>query len=316
MPYFRRRTKQEEDPGELSGVSIQVDVHFVTAQAGYAVKGGFVMDSMQMESIKSAMRASWMAGDFGVVAKKIGPGAEEFVRRLNVPPNSRVLDVACGTGNVALPLARAGHRVTGVDIAPNLLMQARERAAAESLAVAFDEGDAEKLPYADGTFDAVLTMFGAMFAPRPELVASELARVLKPGGRLAMANWNPASFSGRMFKVGSAHAPGPQGLPAPVLWGDEETVIARLEPYFVEIETQLVPIVFDMPVSPAGAVAFFRMYFGPTQMAFNRLDESGQAAMAADLEALWSGANVAPDPRDHTLIHNQYLQVTARRDEP
>jgi len=269
-------------------------------------------NSMQMEGIKSAMRASWMAGDFGVVAKTIGPGAEEFVRRLSVPFDSKVLDVACGTGNVALPLARAGHRVTGVDIAPNLLVQARERAASEGLAVVFDEGDAEELPYQDGTFDVVLTMFGAMFAPRPELVASELARVLKPGGRLAMANWNPASFSGRMFKLGSKHAPGPPGLPAPVLWGDEETVIARLEPYFVEIETQLVPIVFDMPVSPAGAVAFFRKYFGPTQVAFNRLDESGQAAMAADLEALWSGANVAANPSERTQVHNEYLQVTAR----
>ena len=167
-----------------------------------------------LEQIKASMRATWMAGDFGVVAKTIAGAAGEFVERLPIAPGMKVLDVACGTGNVALPLARAGAVVTGVDIAPNLLVQGRERAAAEGLAVTFDEGDAEQLPYADGSFDAVVTMFGAMFAPRPEVVAAELARVLKPGGLLAMANWNPASFSGKMFKVGSMHVPPPAGAGA------------------------------------------------------------------------------------------------------
>lgn len=130
-----------------------------------------------------------------------------------------------------------------------------------------------------------------------------------------MANWNPTSFTGRMFRVGANHVPGPHGVPAPVLWGDEATVNARLEPYFVEIEAELIPIVFDMPVSPAGAVGFFRTNFGPTKMAFERLDEAGKAALAADLEALWSEANVADDPAEHTLIRNEYLQVRARRAE-
>ncbi|ADV82200.1 class I SAM-dependent methyltransferase [Terriglobus saanensis] len=266
-----------------------------------------------MEQIKSSMRATWMAGDFGVVAKTISGGAEAFVHRLALPPESRVLDVACGTGNLAIPLARQGCVVTGVDIAPNLLVQARERAAAEGLTVSFDEGDAEELPYDDETFDAVVTMFGAMFAPRPEVVTAELARVLKPGGLLAMANWNPAGFSGQMFKVGSLHAPPPPGIAPPVLWGDETTVLRRLAGPFTEIETKLIPIEFDLPMNPAGTVAFFRKYFGPTQMAFGRLDETGQAALAAELEALWAGANVASDPESHTLIHNQYLQVTAKR---
>src|SRR5665213_1053110 len=162
------------------------------------------------------MRAMWMAGDFGVVAKTITAGADGLVARLALPPGTRVLDVACGTGNTAIPLARRGCTVTGVDIATNLLAQASERAAAEKLPATFDEGDAEQLPYADASFDAVVTMFGAMFAPRPELVASELARVLKPGGLLAMANWNPASFTGQMFKVASFHVPPPPGLPPPI----------------------------------------------------------------------------------------------------
>jgi len=266
-----------------------------------------------MEQIKASMRATWMAGDFGMVAKTIAGAAEKFVERLPIAPGMRVLDVACGTGNVALPLARAGAVVTGVDIATNLLVQGRERAAAEGLAVKFDEGDAEQLPYADGSFDAVVTMFGAMFAPRPEVVASELARVLKPGGLLAMANWNPSSFSGKMFKVGSMHAPPPPGLPPPVMWGEEATVRARLGETFEEIRTELIPIDFDMPVNAAGAVAFFRKYFGPTQMAFGRLDEAGQAKFAEALEELWAGENVAENPEERTLVKNEYLEVVARR---
>ncbi len=254
-----------------------------------------------------------MAGDFGEVAKTIAAGGNAFAERLPILPGQHVLDIATGTGNLALPIARRGAVVTGVDIAPNLLHQARERAAAEGLSIAFDEGDAERLPYADASFDAAVTMFGAMFAPRPELVAAECARVLKPGGLLAMANWNPAGFTGEMFRVSARHLPPPPGLPPPVLWGDEATAIARLAPFFHTIETRLIPIEFDMPTDPAGCVQFFRRYFGPTQMAFNRLDPAGQQAFAADLESLWSRANTSPDPTRHTLIQNQYLQVTARR---
>ena len=266
--------------------------------------------TLPLDQIKASMRATWMAGDFGVIAKSTAGSGEAFVHRLGVIVGKRALDVACGTGNLAIPLARAGAVVTGVDIAPNLLEQARARARAEGLAAHFDEGDAEALPYEDACFDIVVTMFGAMFAPRPELVASEFARVLKPGGRLAMANWNPEGFTGAMFKVGSRHVPPPAGLAPPVLWGKEDVVRERLSPYFDHIETSIVPLDFDLPTTPAGAVEFFRKYFGPTQTAFNRLDPNGQAAMAKDLEDLWASANVAPDP-GHTTIKNQYMQVTA-----
>ena len=284
-----------------------------------------------MQQIKAAMRATWNAGDFGVIAKANNRAAEAFVARLaipaaanvntaatvgapaNVSAPANVLDVACGTGNVAIPLARSGCRVTGVDIAASLLAQARERALIEGLSIDFDEGDAEQLPYPDASFDAVVTMFGAMFAPRPELVAREFARVLRPGGLLAMANWNPGSFTDRMFNLGSQHVPSPAGVAPPVLWGDEGVVRERLAAHFTDIATELIPIDFDMEVNPAGAVAFFRRYFGPTQVAFSRLDGPGQTAFAADLEALWSGANVSPDPANRTLVRNEYLQVTATR---
>ncbi len=266
-----------------------------------------------MEQIKAAMRTTWMAGDFGVIAKTIAGGAEDFVRRIAPPAGAYVLDVACGTGNVAIPIARLGAITTGVDIAPNLLAQARERAAAEGLEVRFDEGDAEALPYPDASFDYVFTMFGAMFAPRPELVAAELARVLKPGATLAMANWNPGSFSAAMFRVGSQHAPPPPGVPPPVQWGDETIVRERLAGGFDNIRTELIPIDFDMPMDPTETVQFFRRYFGPTQMAYKRVGEAGEAALTSDLEKLWSGANTATDPSRHTLVPNEYLQVIATR---
>jgi len=284
-----------------------------SVSAGQANINEVNLPQINISEIKRGMRAAWMAGDFGVVAKTISGAAAAFIEGLPVVAGMTLLDVACGTGNTAIPAARKGAVVTGVDIATNLLEQARERAVAEGLTVSFDEGDAEGLPYPPEAFDAVTTMFGAMFAPRYKLVASEMARVLKPGGWVAMANWNPGSFTGRMFKVTSKFVPAHAGIMPPVLWGDQATVWERLEPHFEEIKTELVPVDFDMPVNPAGAVAFFRKYFGPTQMAFNRLDEAGQAAMEAELVALWTDANVAETPETRTLVRNEYLKVTGRR---
>jgi len=265
-----------------------------------------------LETIKQSMRATWMAGDFGVVAKTISGGAGKFVESLHLAPGSRVLDVACGTGNLAIPLAKMGCIVTGVDIAPNLIEQAKERAEEEGVTVQFDEGDAEALPYPDVTFDVVVSMFGAMFAPRPEVVAAEMARVLKPGGLLAMANWNPASFTGRMFRTSAAHVPPPPGVKPPVLWGEETIVRERLSPHFDSIETRLIPIDFKMPTTPSGSVDFFRKYFGPTQVAFLKLDEAGQSALYGDLVTLWTDANISTDP-ERTLVPNEFLKVTARK---
>jgi ubiquinone/menaquinone biosynthesis C-methylase UbiE len=266
-----------------------------------------------IEQIKANMRSTWMAGDFGVVAKTVSAGAEDFIASLDIPAGARVLDIACGTGNTAIPLARRGCIVTGVDIAPNLLEQARARAAADGLAITFDEGDAEALPYGDATFDAVTTMFGAMFAPRPDLVASEMARVLKPGGLLAMGNWGPGAFVARMFKVGSTHVPPPPGVKPPILWGDDATLRERLSPFFTNIDVKPIAIDFDMPTNAAGSVDFFRTYFGPTKVAFSKLDEAGQKALFADLEHLWSSENTALDPTNHTLIKHEFVRITATR---
>jgi SAM-dependent methyltransferase len=264
----------------------------------------------QLAQLKQRMKSSWMAGDFGQIARKLANGAEEFVSRLGLQPGMKVLDVACGTGNQSLPAARAGAVVTGVDIASNLLEQARQRAAEENLKIQFDEGDAEQLPYADAQFDVVLSMFGAMFAPRPEVVASELQRVCRPGGLIAMANWTPDSFVGKSFQINGRHVPPPPGIPAPVLWGREEVVRERFGAS-VTLQMQKREVLFDLPMSPEAAVDFFRQYFGPTQVALSRLDVEGQKHMRDDLIALWTEHNIGDE--NHTRIQTEYLEVHARR---
>jgi ubiquinone/menaquinone biosynthesis C-methylase UbiE len=162
-------------------------------------------------------RAVWTAGDFERIAAGYRQGAEVFINRLGLRQGEAVLDVACGTGNLTLPAARCGARVTGLDIAANLLVTARQRAESEGLAIQFDEGNAEELPYGDGTFETVVTMYGAMFAPRPERVASELLRVVRPAGRIAMANWTPSGFIGAMLRAHTALVPPPPGVPSTLL---------------------------------------------------------------------------------------------------
>src|SRR6266436_3022990 len=153
-----------------------------------------------LAQLKQNLRASWMAGDFGQIARLNSQGAEDFVNRINLKPGTKVLDVACGTGNQSIPAARTGAQVTGLDIAPNLLEQARQRAKAENLNIEFIDGDAENLPYPAGHFDVVLSMVGAMFAPRPEVVASELKRVCRAESLVAMGSWTPEGFVGQMFQ--------------------------------------------------------------------------------------------------------------------
>jgi SAM-dependent methyltransferase len=263
----------------------------------------------ELAVLKTKLRATWIAGDFGQIARFYTDQAEDFIKRLELKPGMKVLDVACGTGNLALPAARTGATVTGVDIAPNLVEQARENARREGLNVQFDEGDAEALPYDDASFDAVVTMFGAMFAPRPDLVAAELKRVCRPGGFIAMANWTPGGFIGRMFKTTAKHFPLPPGMASPVLWGVEETVRERLGEGISKVETKLQNIRWVFPFSPTDVVEHFRLYYGPTQKAFGALDENAQGALRKDLEELWAANNQATDGT--TVVDAEYLEVVA-----
>lgn len=261
--------------------------------------------------LKSRLQATWAAGNFGEIAKSYKDGASEFIDRLNITTGIRVLDVACGTGNLALPCARAGASVTGVDIAPNLLEQGRNLSKAEGLSIRFDEGDVENLPYPDNTFDLVVTMFGAMFAPRPEKTAAELVRVCRPGGRIAMANWVPSGFIGQVFKTTTSRVPPPPGVPSPLLWGDEATVRERLQKGTSALEFARCFISFKFPFAPTEVVEFWRQFYGPTQRAFAALDADGQAAFRKDLEGLWTAHNKGN--RGSTLVESEYLQVVALR---
>jgi SAM-dependent methyltransferase len=265
----------------------------------------------EMDALKAKLRTTWISGDFGQIAKFLATEAEEFVNRLGLKPGSKVLDVACGTGNLALPAARLGANVTGIDIAPNLVEQARANAAREGLNARFDEGDAEALPYDDASFDAVVTMYGAMFAPRPDRVAAELKRVTKPGGLIAMGNWTPTGFIGKMFKTAAAYVPPPAGMTSPVLWGVDEVVRERFGDGVSKIETTPRMVDFAFPFSPAEVVEHFRVYYGPTNKAFSALDENGQAALRKDLEELWMSNNQATDGT--TSVECEYLEVVAVR---
>ncbi len=263
-----------------------------------------------IDQIKQRMRGAWTAGDFGQIALYTAKQAEEFVDRLQILRGAQVLDVACGTGNLAIPAARHGAQVSGVDIAPNLLEQARRRASAEGLNATFEEGDAEQLPYPDAQFDVVMTMFGAMFGPRPDMVASELARVCRPGGIIAMANWTPDGFVARQFALTNRYAPPPEGIPAPVLWGDDAVVRQRLGSYSSSIRTTRQAVEFDYPFPPREVVQLFRKYFGPTQVAFSRLPADAQSAYEAELEKLWNESNAG---NGHTIVRAEYLEVIATR---
>jgi SAM-dependent methyltransferase len=264
------------------------------------------------DKMRATMRSTWMAGDFGRIAEYSAKDAELFVDSLGITPGMQVLDVACGTGNLAIPAARKSAQVTGVDIATNLLSQARQRAAAEGLQITFEEGDAEQLPFPDAQFDVVMSMFGAMFAPNPERVASELARVCRHGGKIAMANWTPDGFAGKMFRLTNRYLPPPVEIPAPTLWGDEAVARLRLSSKGVQVETtRRRTILFDYPFPPRDVVQFFRDYFGPTKVAFSRLDEARQIEYRDDLERLWSEHNRASSGT--TLIQNEYLEVIGTR---
>src|SRR5262249_2893363 len=188
--------------------------------------------------------------------------------------------------------------------------KARARAAAEGLDITFEEGDAESLPYQDGQFDVVVSLIGAMFAPRPELVAAELTRACRPGGMIAMANWTPSGFVGQMFKTIARHI-ALSGMPSPVLWGDEPTVRNRFREGIADLKFAVRVYHFDYPFPPGAVVDFFRANYGPMSRAFASLDENGQEKLHRELVELWAAHNQADS--NSTKIDAEYLAIIATR---
>jgi SAM-dependent methyltransferase len=264
----------------------------------------------EMDGLKARLKSIWTAGDYDRFSRFMDDGAREFYERLNIAPSCKLLDVACGSGQLALMAARDGIDVTGVDIAGNLVERARTRAQAERLSAHFEEADAEALPFDDASFDVVTSLIGAMFAPRPQLVAQEMLRVCVPGGTIAMANWTLQGFIGQMFMAVSKFI-APSGMPAPVLWGDENTVRERLGHGLSELSLTRRQYLFDYPFPPSEVVEFFRLYYGPTNRAFASLDAEGQARLRQELEALWAAHNRGG--ADCTLVFAEYLEVIGIR---
>ncbi len=267
-------------------------------------------ENLDMAAVKATMKATWIEGDYAAFSTYMEPGALEILREWNIASGSRFLDIGCGAGQLAIPAARAGITSTGVDIATNLIEHARNRATREGLAAQFDEGDAEQLPYADSTFDVVSSLFGAIFAPRPEKVASEMARVCRSGGRLLMGNWTPNGMSGQVFKHIAKHVPPPPEVAPPPLWGDESTVRDRLADGFTDIRlTRKMYPLWKYPFPVQEVVQVFARFFGPIKGALAKLDESGQQSFVSGLENIFSAHNQAQDGT--TELKGEYLEVTA-----
>lgn len=262
-----------------------------------------------MLALKERLKATWMAGDYGHFAQYLETGATEFLDLLDIRPGMSMLDVGCGAGQIAIPAAQKGAEVTGIDLASNLIDQARDRASANGLQITLEQGDAEELPYSDNSFDLVVSLIGAMFAPRPEKVAAELVRVCRSGGRIVMANWTPAGFVGELFKTVGRYVPPPDIMPSPLKWGDDAVVRERFRSGIAELKCEKRNYPFAYPYGPAEVVEFYRTYYGPTNRAFGALDEPGQAALRADLERLWTDNNEAKDGT--TRYQSEYLFVTA-----
>jgi SAM-dependent methyltransferase len=264
----------------------------------------------EVQSLKARLKNIWMAGDYDRFSRYMENGARDFYERLGAAPGAHFLDVGCGSGQLALIAARDGQKVTGVDIASNLVERARERAQAEGLDARFEEADAEALPFEDESFDIVASLIGAMFAPRPDLVAKELLRVCSPAGTIAMANWTPEGFIGQMFKSVSKFI-APSGMPSPVLWGDEATVRERLGEGLSDLSLVRRQYTFSYPFPPSEVVDIFLLYYGPTHQAFTSLDATGGESLRQELEALWTSHNRAG--LGSTTVFAEYLEVIGVR---
>ncbi|RTE90774.1 class I SAM-dependent methyltransferase [Bradyrhizobium sp. LVM 105] len=259
-----------------------------------------------LAAIKQRQHGAWSSGDYAVVGTTLQIVGEQLCEALDLRAGSKVLDVAAGNGNATLAAARRWCDVTSTDYVPALLKRGQERAAADHLTVEFREADAEALPFADASYDVVLSTFGVMFTPDQEKAASELARVCKSGGKIGLANWTPQGFIGQLFKTIGKHLPPPAGVKSPALWGTP----ARLEEMFASQASDITaePRMFVFRYrSPEHWLDVFKTFYGPTLKAFAALDESGQAALRRDLLALLGEFNHADDGT--IVVHSEYLEA-------
>jgi SAM-dependent methyltransferase len=235
--------------------------------------------------VKARQQKTWASGDFAVVASRIVLASELLADAADLRAGWKVLDVACGNGNATLAAARSGTHALGIDYVSELLEDGRGRAMAEGLDVEFRLGDAEDLPVPDASFDAVLSVFGAMFAPDHQRAAGEIIRVTRPGGTVGLASWTPDGFIGEMFGVITRHVPGPPGIASPMLWGTEQHLSDLFGPASADARSVERTCTWRF-TSAEEFVAFFRRWYGPTLKAFEAAGDDGRDALAADLADL------------------------------
>ena len=238
-----------------------------------------------LAAVKARQQKTWSSGDYAHVASRIVLASERLADSADLRAGWNVLDVACGSGNTSLAAARQGAHVVGVDYVPSLLDDGRTRATAERLDVEFRLGDAEDLPADDDSFDAVVSVFGTMFAPDHRRTAGEIVRVARPGATVALASWTPDGFIGQMFGVIGRHVAPPAGVRSPLLWGTESNVADLFGDSVAELRSNEQTQAFRY-TSPEDFVGFFRRWYGPTLAAFAALDDTGREALAADLADL------------------------------
>jgi ubiquinone/menaquinone biosynthesis C-methylase UbiE len=261
--------------------------------------------------VKQRQQQMWASGDFHAIAKLIQPVADALCEAVDLSAGWQVLDVACGSGNAAIAAARSGCDVVGIDYVPALLERGRLRADAEGLVVDLVEGDAEAIPFADESFDAVLSVFGSMFAPDHRRAASELARVCRPGGRIGLATWTPDGFIGEMLTTVSRHVPPPAGVSSPILWGSEQYLAELLGDEVESIAFTKRTFTFRF-TSAEAFVEYFRAYYGPTLRAFEAAVGAGTDGALhddlVDLVSRYAGTDAGP-----VAIPATYVETVARR---
>jgi SAM-dependent methyltransferase len=262
--------------------------------------------SIDLKAIKQRQQATWASGDFSVVGITLQIVGESLAEAADVRAGERVLDVAAGNGNATLAAARRFADVTSTDYVPALLERGRDRARADRLKIDFQVADVEDLPFADGSFDVVLSTYGAMFAPDHARTASEMLRVTRGGGRIGLANWTPEGFIGQLFKVIGAHVPPPAGLRSPALWGTEPHLVELFGPQAADIRCVRKNFNFRYR-SPAHWLQIFRDYYGPTHKAFAALDADGQERLAADITTLLERLNVGG--KESLVVPGEYLEA-------
>lgn len=266
--------------------------------------------AVDLVALKARQQGAWSSGDYAVIGTTLQIVGEQLCEAADLRSGWTVLDVAAGNGNATLAAARRGCAVVSTDYVPALLERGRERAQAERLAVEFRQADAEALPFADASFDAVLSTFGVMFTPDQDKAAAEMLRVCRPGGRVGLANWTPEGFIGQLFRTMAGHLPPPAGVRSPALWGTEARLAELFESGAADIAVTRRTFAFRYH-SPEQWLEVFRTWYGPVLKAFAALEAPTQAALTTDLLALVDRFNRSGDTT--MVVPSEYLEVVVTR---